>query len=328
MAHRHLGLGFLLFFTSFYVCSSTRDIVHSRGRVLELGSRLNSLEKEVGSRNAQYLLKLEESNQIEKQIAEAESINESIAKKYHAEEKKYNSILRSFALSAVEDEALPKKQYKELIQKKKQNVLEALSQLNQVQELLKLERKKLDQLREESQQMAKTLIDLEQNKKNLTAEYLTHIEKKDLAESKIQTQKLSTKLSALKKISVDQISAQRIFGAPLSSFMSLTPTEKGVTFQFEESQPIKAALGGRVLYYGDLSSYGKVLMLDHGDNLRSVMLGYIDSNLKKDDRVNKGEVLGFIRAEKSPSSLYFEVRKGNAVQKTIYWLDEASLSKI
>ena len=285
-------------------------------------------EKQIGSKNAHYLLKLEEANNIEKQMLEAEQINENLTAKYKSEEKKYNMILRSFALSAVEDEAMPKAQYKTLIQNKRNSVMQALSQLNQVQELLKLEREKLDLVKAESQSMASVLIDLEETKKKLMSQYLNHVEKKNNAENKVQTQKLSTKLSALKKISVDEVKASKIFGSPLENVQSILPTDKGVTYQFNESQPIKAALGGRILYFGDLSSYGKVLMIDHGDNLRSVMLGYFDSSLKKDDTVQKGQVLGFIRAEKSPSSLYFEVRKGNAVQKTIYWLDEASLSKI
>ena len=69
------------------------------------------------------------------------------------------------------------------------------------------------------------------------------------------------------------------------------------------------------------------MMIDHGQEVRSVLLGPFESSLQKGDQVNSDQPIGFIKAQ-ALNSIYFEIRKRNIAQKTINWIDELSFSKI
>ena len=101
MGKRSLILFLIITTTIGHTATSNKDVVDSKGRVMEVGAKLNTLEKQIGSKNAHYLLKLEEANNIEKQMLEAEQINENLTAKYKSEEKKYWHTLENIE---VEDE--------------------------------------------------------------------------------------------------------------------------------------------------------------------------------------------------------------------------------
>src|SRR5690606_24095673 len=97
---------------------------------------------------------------------------------------------------------------------------------------------------------------------------------------------------------------------------------KGVTYYFRGERPIFAAKAGKVIYRGELASYGQVIMIDHGASIRSVLLGNISFKILKGDLVSKGTILGYTRGNAmEKSSLYFEIRKKNIAQNTSNWLE-------
>jgi septal ring factor EnvC (AmiA/AmiB activator) len=92
---------------------------------------------------------------------------------------------------------------------------------------------------------------------------------------------------------------------------------------------VKAVGGWKIVFAGDLAAYGQVVLIDHGGDLRTVLLGRMDIRVKKNDTVSDGDVLAYTRNEsKEPQNLYFEVRKKNTAQNTILWLDQKGVSKI
>ena len=92
---------------------------------------------------------------------------------------------------------------------------------------------------------------------------------------------------------------------------------------------MKAVGGGKVVFAGDLASYGQVLLIDHGSDLRTVLLGKMDIKVKKNDTVKDGDILAYTQNDtKTDQNLYFEVRKKNTAQNTILWLDQNGVSKI
>ncbi len=111
---------------------------------------------------------------------------------------------------------------------------------------------------------------------------------------------------------------------PLESFVNYKSGDKGVTFKYESRAPIKASAGGKVVYAGELASYGKVVMIDHGQEIRSVILGDIQIKASKGDQVKQGQILGYTLAEPGlKKSLYYEVRKKNVAQNTIALLEKS-----
>ena len=79
-----------------------------------------------------------------------------------------------------------------------------------------------------------------------------------------------------------------------------------------EISPIKAPSSGKVVYTGELASYGNIIMIDHGQDVRSVIFGDMKIKANKGDLVEKSQILGYTMADPGiEKSLYYEIRKKN-----------------
>ncbi len=310
-------------------------LVRARSEVMELGARLSSLEKEIGSKNNLYISSIEQIRQFEGdiklyrdkltelhlQVREAQSENKKIFKSYLIESENEGT------------EDWQKKVHLELI-KQAQNKLKSRES-----ELISFENKvtefdgKLITLKTNEEELAKVIQELEARKKVAMELYLSKVQNKKLAESKVQKQKLTQKIAEVKKTfsqtPVVEKRPDRFFRNPVSDFSTYTASAKGVTFKYNSIQPVKAVGGGKVVFAGDLASYGQVVLIDHGSDLRTVLLGKMDIKVKKNDTVKDGEILAYTQNDsKEDQNLYFEVRKKNTAQNTILWLDQNGVSKI
>ena len=95
-----------------------------------------------------------------------------------------------------------------------------------------------------------------------------------------------------------------------------------MVYQFHQSAPFYSGDGGEIQYLGRLANYGNLIIINHGHNIRSVLLGDIDPQVQKGQRVKRGEVIG---QTKSQGKLYFEVRVKNSARNTLTWIDQKSL---
>jgi murein DD-endopeptidase MepM/ murein hydrolase activator NlpD len=320
-----------------YASVKLRDdgIARARSEVMELGARLSSLEKEIGSKNNLYISSVEQIKQFESDIKlYREKLIEvhSQVREAQAENKK---IFQSYLIESENEgtEEWQKKVHLELL-KQAQVKLK-----NKEEELISFENKvtvfdsKLLNLRLNEEELALVIQELEERKKKTMNLYLSKVESKKIAESKDQKKKLSHKIAAVKKTfsnaPVIEQSPDRYFKNPVEDFSTFTASAKGVTFKYNSIQPVKAVGGGKVVFAGDLASYGQVVLIDHGSDLRTVLLGKMDIKVKKHDTVKDGEVLAYTQNDsKEDQNLYFEVRKKNTAQNTILWLEQKGVSKI
>ena len=116
--------------------------------------------------------------------------------------------------------------------------------------------------------------------------------------------------------------------SPLSSFLSFKKDKKrkGVVYRFKEETPFYSGHHGHIQYLGPLANYGNLIIINHGHNIRSVLLGDIDPKVKKGQRVTQGEIIGHTKAsEERHGQLYFEVRVKNLAHNTLNWIDRRSL---
>ncbi|MCK6594554.1 MAG: peptidoglycan DD-metalloendopeptidase family protein [Bacteriovoracaceae bacterium] len=122
-----------------------------------------------------------------------------------------------------------------------------------------------------------------------------------------------------------------LYQTPLKSFQDFSYQKKGITYKFSGKNEIRAPRSGNVIYTGVLSTFGNILMIDHGDNTRSVLLGHFDYYVKNGDKLDLGSVIGHTKATNvnpdSDGKLYYEIRKNNLAQNTYQLIDKKSLSK-
>jgi septal ring factor EnvC (AmiA/AmiB activator) len=304
------------------------DLVQSRNEVMKLGARLNNLERELGQNNNKYLSSIEKIRLIETDILSYQERLDVVKAEVQKRHDELNQILRAKALALVEDEVVQVEKFDSILEMNKEKSAAAMKEAETLDKIVVSFQERLTLLKQDEEDLLKLTLDLESKKKQMTDIYLEKVKFNQELENKMQKQKVSTRLSAIKRAETLglNIKPSLKFSSPLASYSSAIASEKGVTFKFEKLQPIRAPREGRVIYNGELANYGKVLMIDHGDDIRTVMLGKFQSTLEKNAAVNAGDILG--HTEERTDSLYFEVRKKNIAQKTIHWMDTSVAGKI
>jgi septal ring factor EnvC (AmiA/AmiB activator) len=304
------------------------QLVKSRGDIMQLGARLSALEKNLGSNNDKYIAAVEKIRLLETDVTTYQQRLSGVRAELIRREQELARILRSQALAAVEDEIVENDAYQALTAQNRARSQAALRETEALEKIVAEFNERLEVLRRDEQELLKLSYDLESKKKQMTEVYLARLDERQRLETEVEKQKISTRIKKIRKAEQlgQDIAPELKFALPLDAITEATPSEKGVTYKFSKLQPIKAPRSGRVIYNGELASYGKVLMLDHGSDIRTVMLGRFSSALEKNAQVNAGDILG--HTETDADSLYFEVRKKNVAQKTIHWMDQGATSKI
>ena len=310
-------------------------LIHARSEVMELGARLSSLEKQIGSKNNLYISSVEQIRQFEGDVKLYRDKLTEIHVQVHKAQSENKKIFQSYLIESENEgtEDWQKKVHFELLKqaqtKLKNKEIELISFENKVTEF----DAKLVGLRTNEEELSQLIKDLEERKKVAMELYLSKVQSKKIAESKVQKIKLSQKIAEVKKTfsqaPIVEKRPDRYFKNPVEDFSTYTASAKGVTFKYNSIQPVKAVGGGKVVFAGDLASYGQVILIDHGGDLRTVLLGKMDIRVKKNDTVKDGDTLAYTQKDsKEDQNLYFEVRKKNTAQNTILWLDQNGVSKI
>lgn len=194
------------------------------------------------------------------------------------------------------------------------------------QELLEVERIEADKKLslEKQYNEARNRVSIEKNAEN----------RKKLKE-KLQNVQLTEEIKVADTIQKSAVNEAVVVGnlyqTPLKSFQDFSYQKKGITYKFSGKNEIRAPRSGNVIYTGVLSTFGNILMIDHGDNTRSVLLGHFDYYVKNGDKLDLGSLIGHTKATNvnpdSDGKLYYEIRKNNLAQNTYQLIDKKSLSK-
>jgi septal ring factor EnvC (AmiA/AmiB activator) len=118
------------------------------------------------------------------------------------------------------------------------------------------------------------------------------------------------------------------FGKSKDPKLGLTVFKKGIEIRPKPgggSQPMKAVFGGKVAFVGVLPEYGKVAILDHGDQFYSLSARLGEVLVQSGDWVPQGSVLG--RTDSVGTPVYFEIRAKNVAVNPLQWFSESSSFK-
>ncbi len=95
------------------------------------------------------------------------------------------------------------------------------------------------------------------------------------------------------------------------------PGRRGVVLQARPGAPVRAPWAGTVVYAATLSGYGRVVVLDHGQRVHTVMAHLGMLSVEKGMQCVPGQVVG---AVDGAGRLYLEVRRGTRPVNPLTWL--------
>ena len=340
------------------------DVFEMKHKLNEQTRHVQTLAKEMGQvethlaiSNKKYNKLAEDRAQLEDGLAIAKKnadLDKENLKKNYQETK---NILMGVLLNQMDREETPasllsKKILVENLQRRLVDLDGLMKSNKEVQsEVEKISERLQDSLATEKELVA-VMRDLDLRKKELRENLETETQKKEQAAlqfTEIKNKMAMERESAKKSIRRKELAPVQIteeikipsashsasldgeFYAPIAIHQDMEHQSKGVTFTFQGKNEVRATKSGKIVYTGALANYGNVIMIDHGKDVRSVILGQFDYVVKNGDLVKDTELVGYTKARTTAGlgggKIYFEVRKNNLAQNTYLLLDKKSLAK-
>lgn len=310
------------------------EVSNTSKKLSKLKTEMTQLEKELGERNQKLVNLFELKRKLESRIGE---LGDQIARKnktLKAQRLAMKRVLRSALVSQMSSSVDPAilLSQKYLI-KGLQGKSKEIEVTSQSLEKLSTDHQALLARFEEYQRvegnLSELLRELETDKNVKASEYV------NLTNEKKEKEGLLSQYQAMfladKKGREVREKVGMLFKSPVENYKSFSYKNKGVTFMHEGDQrvDVKASGDGKVVYSGDLSNYGNVVMIDHGNETRSVILGKFAPTVKKGDTVKTGELVAktTLSGKGTQGKLYFEVRIKNQIQNTVLLLDELATTQ-
>lgn len=94
----------------------------------------------------------------------------------------------------------------------------------------------------------------------------------------------------------------------------------GLDFMAPPGTPVRAVAEGRVAFNDRYGSYGRLVIVDHGDSYFTVYGGLGAIDVRVGDWVSRGARIGSVGSDHRPSSLFFEVRQGTRTLDAVSWI--------
>ncbi|MCX5693907.1 MAG: peptidoglycan DD-metalloendopeptidase family protein [Candidatus Omnitrophica bacterium] len=98
---------------------------------------------------------------------------------------------------------------------------------------------------------------------------------------------------------------------------------KGINIQASAGSNILAARSGRVVFCSNnFGNYGKTIIIDHGDGLRSVYARASEIFVQPGENIQRGTLVGRVGSSVRDKNnyLHFEIRKGAMPQNPLFYL--------
>lgn len=317
------------------ILTKTQEISKLKKELLSLDQDLVNKEKQISvfdenaKKQSEIIEKLKEDFlPLKKEISSVEADLKKVLKKYYlnnldeeptiaqmAEKKQLQSFIETMAI----DLKLRKQEFEKLEAQMKdeevklQDLYQTKATLISLIEEVKLKKDNLSQTIQEKQKQPKPTI----TPVPTVAEIKKEIAKK--------TTSSGGYLFEIEKPTKESESNKK-FDLPLKDFISVNVEGKGIALVYQNVCPIYAPDNAKVVFTGELASYGNVIMLDHGSDIRTVLLGNLNAKIRKYDEVKRGDLIGYAEFETGKKNqLYFEVRKKDFVLNTSQYLNKSLL---
>lgn len=315
---------------------STQDF-----RLLKIKASLETMEQNLGKRNNVLIKNLQQIRAIENEIGQLQESMKNNQVSMEVLHAKMKGTLQHYIANQISGVTAPSTLAGSRIliktfEKQMELLKKEADTSRMYQDRLTHYEKSLGGLKNVGNSLREVLTDLEQKKRNLADSYVEVAQAKGELQGQLEGIRYKVKKeNTLAQRKPRDLDANLIpvgnedlrFGRllpPLKNYSTLNYENKGVTFKFNQATPVLSVGKGKVIYSGNLASYGNVIMIEHGDDLRSLILGGIIPQIKKGAEVDAGEVIGFTKlsTNSDENTLYFEIRQKNIAQNTFLWFDK------
>lgn len=295
-------------------------------KIVKIGAEIKTLEKSLSKKNSEYLSSL---NRLKKFQTKVEGLMTELKvrqEEISQERQRLKRLAQTYILEKNDSEDDKSLISTVILEDEITDKLKSLNDLqNENDALVRViadYSKKLKSVQEQEETLYNLILTLENQKKEASQNYISSLELKNQIEEKLENEIAMQRTSKLKNQSLSKnIDIDFDIILPIKKFTDYKGSKEGVTFKYESTEPLIACADGQVEYAGELASYGKVIILKHGQDIRSVILGEIKSKVQKGQAVRQGQIIGYtIASPGTKKSLYYEIRKKNKVQNTIAWL--------
>ncbi len=309
-------------------------LVKIEKKILGLNSTMKSLKKKMESyehnlnnKNNSLIKSLNRKKNIDELMDRLSFQIKTLEFEIDRSNKNKRKILSKLIVESFSEDQSPEQIVSRKILIKKVN--NEIKELNFNKKQLKTLVGDLDNFQKEYQSLAQTERVLSETLRSLELEKQKLA--KDFLDKRSEKEKLEGKYNKLKTqfvVGINPGQSRSDYSIPIEQYVKMEYKNKGITFFFRKESPVLSPKEGKVSYSGRLSTYGNVVIVDHGKEMRSVILGNFIPKIKKGMKVNKGQLIGYSKStEDDLGKIYFEVRQKDQVQNTIYLVEKKFLSQ-
>ena len=339
------------------VLEMKKKIILQNKMIQQMNNDVSNVEVNLAVQSKKYLRLADERSKIEESLSRsrknADIDNQNIKKNYNETKQLLMGVLlNKLEKSESSADLLTRKILVENLQRRLVDLDGLMKNNKEIRDDVERLYKRLEDSMSTERQLVSLMNELEQRKKDLRISLESETQNNRKAQSQfeetkniktmerisLQKNQLREKLAPVQiteEIKIPSFSENPVtigeFVTPIGEYQGFDYAKKGITFNFQGKNEVHAPKGGKVVYTGSLASYGNVLMIDHGNDTRTVLLGQFDYNVKNGDAIEVGQVVGYTNPRNQnglgDGKIYFEVRKNNLAQNTYLLLDKKSLTR-
>jgi septal ring factor EnvC (AmiA/AmiB activator) len=222
---------------------------------------------------------------------------------------------------------------------------ESIAAIDRVKRSHELEKGVLENFLADADQENKTLQQAAEEKNILLKQVQMQrgLYQQALKEMKKAENDLTAKLAALRTTDTQQAHdfllnkgqmPPPVWGQVISQFNETSPVSDdatfshGITINVPKRSEVIAVYDGEVIFAGYMRGYGKMVIIDHGQQYYTVTARFDELRVKEKDMVTQGQTIGISGdiATLFGKGLYFEVRHESVAENPLDWLQPGTLT--
>lgn len=303
-----IGISLLSFNCSYLLADESLNSIQNK--ILLLKTSIIESEKQIKLKNQEYNEVLNEMKVFDNKVHVLEQALYDYKQKVKFDfikiQRSWNVLIMQQADSKRHSEYLLT--YKKIMldmKEKSQRIKQNIAWATRLEMDLALSLKTSNEIKMKADVLLGLIRRLEDNKLGL----LGKVNEKSLRSERVENKNINTVLE--NTLAKGDYFINKNFTLPINKYTRFEHSEHGINFYFRTDSFLLAPSYGKVIYVGELSSYGNVIMIEHDKKIISVLLGDIQTTIDETSIVTQGSIIGKLSGDRDggTKNLYYEIRK-------------------